>query len=256
MSGRVALVTGAAGGIGAAVVEQLARLGVQVAAVDRDADALTVLVGQLAAQGLPVREFPADVSSSAEVDAVVAAVEQHLGPIDYLVNGAGVLRLGRAAELTDDDWAATFAVNTLGVFQVSRAVVGRMTARRRGAVVTVASNAAATPRTGMAAYAASKAAASMFTRCLGLEVARHGIRSNVVAPGSTETAMLTALWDSGAGPESSIAGIPGEFRTGIPLGKLAQPADIAAAVVFLLSDRAGHITLQELTVDGGASLGH
>lgn len=256
LTGTTALVTGAAGGIGACVVEYLARRGISVAAVDRDTDSLAAHVDKLVGAGLPAHAFPADVSSSSAVEALVAEVEQALGPIDYVVNAAGILRVGQAVDLSDEDWNATFEVNCRGVFNVSRAVVGRMAARGRGALVTVASNAAATPRTGMAAYAASKAAAAMYTKCLGLEVAGQGVRCNIVAPGSTETAMLKALWDSGSGPESSIHGAADQFRTGIPLGKLAQPADVADAVLFLLSDQAGHITLHELTVDGGASLGH
>jgi 2,3-dihydro-2,3-dihydroxybenzoate dehydrogenase len=255
MAGRTALVTGAAGGIGEAVVRELGRLGVTVAAVDRDAESLRARVKELVSIGLRVEAFAADVGSSSGVNELVDGVERRLGPIDYLVNCAGVLRLGEARSLSDEDWAATFSVNANGTFFVSRAVVNKMIGRRHGAVVTVASNAAKTPRTEMSAYAASKAAVAMFTKCLGLEVARYGIRCNVVAPGSTDTQMLRDLWENGAGPESSVAGVPGEFRVGIPLGKLAQPADVASAVAFLLSDNASHITMHDLTVDGGASLG-
>ncbi|WP_367129054.1 2,3-dihydro-2,3-dihydroxybenzoate dehydrogenase [Saccharothrix sp. HUAS TT1] len=254
-NGTVALVTGAAGGIGAAVVRTLAAGGAAVAAVDRDADALAGQVARWNADGLAVRAHPADVSDAARVEEVVAAVERDLGPIDQLVNAAGVLRLGEVVDLGDEDWHTTIAVNTTGVFLVSRAVVRRMTGRRRGAVVTVASNAAATPRTHMAVYAASKAAATMFTKCLGLEVARHGVRCNVVAPGSTDTPMLSSMWHDETGPRGTIEGRPEEFRVGIPLGKLARPEDVADAVAFLLSDAASHITLHALTVDGGAALG-
>jgi 2,3-dihydro-2,3-dihydroxybenzoate dehydrogenase len=253
--GAVALVTRAAGGIGAEVAARLARQGVQVAADDRDASGLADLVRRLAHAPAPVRAFPGDVASSTAVEELTMQVEQSLGPIEYLVSAAGVLRTGRVAALTDEDWDAAFAVNAHGVFNVSRAVVRRMAARGRGAMVTVASNAATTPRTGMAAYAASKAAAAMFTKCLGLEVAGSGVRCNIVAPGSTDTAMLRALWADGAGPRSSVEGVPGEFRTGIPLGRINQAADVAAAVLFLLSDHAAQITMHELTVDGGASLG-
>lgn len=107
----------------------------------------------------------------------------------------------------------------------------------------------------MAAYAASKAAASMFTKSIGLELARHGIRCNVVAPGSTDTRMLTSMWHDESGPKGTIEGRPEAFRVGIPLGRLARPSDIADAVVFLLSDQSSHITLHDLTVDGGAALG-
>ncbi|MFI1182566.1 2,3-dihydro-2,3-dihydroxybenzoate dehydrogenase [Streptomyces sp. NPDC020799] len=255
MNGKVALVTGAAGGIGEAIARLLAEEGMSVAAVDRDADALKAAAGRAAADGLDITAFPADVTDSAAVEAVVDEAERRLGPVGHLVNAAGVLRLGPARELSDADWAATFAVNTTGVFHVSRAVVNRMVPRGHGAVVTVASNAAGTPRTNMAAYAASKAAAAMFTKSLGLEVARHGIRCNVVGPGSTDTPMLNSMWHDESGPRATIEGDLGAYRVGIPLGKVAQPEDIARAVAFLLSDQASHITLASLTVDGGAALG-
>jgi len=257
MENKVALVTGAAGGIGEAVVRALAERGVAVALVDRNADRLEQLAKELRNEGGRAEAFPADVTDSADVEAVIDGVEQQLGPIDYLVNGAGVLRLGQARALTDQDWATTFAVNTTGVFFVSRAVVNRMVARgSRGAIVTVASNAAGTARVDMSAYSASKAAATMFTKCLGLEVSKYGIRCNVVAPGSTDTPMLTALWEDSGAAQASIEGVASAFRVGIPLGRIAQPAHIADAVLFLLSDQAAHITMHDLTVDGGAALGH
>ncbi|MFJ2572483.1 2,3-dihydro-2,3-dihydroxybenzoate dehydrogenase [Streptomyces halstedii] len=256
MKKTIALVTGAAGGIGSAVTRALAERGTAVAAVDRDAEPLEQVTAAFAAKGLDVTAFPADVTRADDVERAVAAVERRLGPVDHLVNAAGVLRTGEAVTLTDDDWNTTFAVNTAGVFHVSRAVVGRMARRGHGSVVTVASNAAGTPRTGMAAYAASKAAAAMFTKCLGLEVARYGVRCNVVAPGSTDTPMLSSMWEDASGPRRTIEGIPESFKVGIPLGKLARPDDIADAVVFLLSERASHITLHSLLVDGGASLGN
>jgi 2,3-dihydro-2,3-dihydroxybenzoate dehydrogenase len=255
MEHKIALVTGAAGGIGAAVARALAERGVQVAAVDRDAVGLAEAVEKLTADGLSVRAFPTDVTDGADVEEVVGVVEEQLGPIDYLVNAAGVLRLGEARSLSYEDWTATFAVNTTGVFLMSKAVVNRMVPRAGGAIVTVASNAAGTARTEMSAYAASKAAATMFTKCLGLEVAKHGIRCNLVAPGSTDTPMLSSMWHDESGPRGTIQGRPDAYRVGIPLGKLALPSDIADAVVFLLSDQASHITMHDLTVDGGAALG-
>ncbi len=255
MQGKTALVTGAAGGIGEAVMRALASRGVRVAAVDRDAERLNVAVKSAAGEGLDVSAFPADVTLSSDVDGLVAEVESTLGPLDFLVNAAGVLRLAEARALTDDEWATTFAVNTTGVFFVSRAVVNRMVPRRRGAIVTVASNAAGTARAEMSAYAASKAAATMFTKCLGLEIAKFGIRANLVAPGSTDTPMLTSMWKDDSSAQVSINGNPEAYRVGIPLGKLARPEDVADAVVFLLSDQASHITMHDLTVDGGAALG-
>ncbi len=255
MENKVALVTGAAGGIGAAVARALAERGVLVAAVDRDAEQLAEVTCKLLADGLQVVAFAADVTDSASVESAVAAVEQRLGPIKYLVNAAGVLRLGPVRDFTDQDWQDTFAVNATGVFHLARAVVNRMIPRGSGAIVTVASNAASTPRAEMAAYAASKAAATLFTKSLGLEVAQYGIRCNLVAPGSTDTPMLRSMWQDEDGRRATLAGRPEAYKVGIPLGKLATPSDVANAVVFLLSDDAGHITLHDLTVDGGASLG-
>lgn len=255
MEGRVALVTGGAGGIGAAVSAALSQQGVSVAVVDRDADALDLVTAKLTAAGATALALPADVADSRQVDAVVDAAEADLGPVDYLVNAAGVLRLGRVVTLTDADLADSLAVNVTGVCYMSRAVVNRMVPRARGAVVTVASNAAHTPRVHMAAYAASKAAATMFTKCLGLEVARYGIRCNVVAPGSTDTSMLRSMWQDAEGPRHTLEGRLEDHRLGIPLARIAAPEDVADAVVFLLSDRATHITMHELTVDGGATLG-
>lgn len=244
-----AVVTGAAGGIGAEIVRALVEQGVPVAAIDVAPDGLAKLEADL------VTTFAVDVTDGAAVEALVDDIETRLGPIGALVNAAGVLRLGRAHLLADDDWATTFAVNTTGVFTMCRAVASRMIPRRRGAIVTVASNAAGTARMDMAAYAASKAASAAFTRCLGLELAEHGIRCNVVAPGSTDTPMLTGMRDDDAAIRVSVEGVQSAFRTGIPLGRVARPSHVADSVLFLLSDRASHITMHTLTVDGGATLG-
>ena len=255
MESKVAIVTGAASGIGTAVARALGERGAVVAAVDRDVIGLRDAVAKLAADGLRVEAIPADVASTEDVEAVVDAVEERLGPIEYLVNSAGVLRLGEARNLTDKAWADTFAVNATGVFLMSRAAVNRMVPRAKGAIVTVASNSAGTARTAMSAYAASKAAATAFTKCLGLEVAKYGIRCNLVAPGSTDTPMLSSMWHDEADRKATIDGNPGSYRVGIPLGKLAHPSDVADAVTFLLSDQAAQITMHSLTVDGGAALG-
>ncbi|MFC4536723.1 2,3-dihydro-2,3-dihydroxybenzoate dehydrogenase [Sphaerisporangium dianthi] len=252
-----AVVTGAAGGIGAAVVHALAGQGVDVGAVDVDKAGLDALAGAARSASGSVLPVPADVRDAGRSQEAIERVERELGPVGMLVNVAGVLRPGPVAGLTDDDWAETFAVNVWGVFHMSRAAVRAMIPRRSGAIVTVTSNAAGVPRVGMAAYAASKAAATMFTKCLGLEVAHHGIRCNVVAPGSTDTAMQRVLWESPDGPpdgDPAVMGDLAKYRVGIPLGRVAAPSDIADAVLFLLSDRARHITMHDLYVDGGATL--
>ncbi|WP_019547160.1 2,3-dihydro-2,3-dihydroxybenzoate dehydrogenase [Streptomyces sulphureus] len=255
MQNNVAVVTGAAGGIGAAIVRALGERGAVVAAVDREGERLEPLAEKAAAEGMRVHAYPADVTSGGEVERLFDRVEGELGEVEYLVNAAGVLRLGEVHDFSEDDWTDTLETNAGGVFRLSRAAVARMIPRRRGAIVTVASNAAATPRAGMAAYAASKAAATLFTKSLGLEVARYGIRCNTVAPGSTDTPMLSSMWHDETGPAATLHGSAENFRIGIPLGKLARPDDIADAVLFLLSEQARHITLHDLTVDGGAGLG-
>ncbi|MER6348129.1 2,3-dihydro-2,3-dihydroxybenzoate dehydrogenase [Streptomyces sp. NPDC001595] len=258
LAGRLALVTGAGRGIGAAVVTALVEEGARVLATDLREDDLQALVRKHGEQAVATRVL--DVTDAAAVETAVADAERTLGPLDIAVNVAGVLRGGHVVDLTDADWAATFAVNTDGVFHVSRAVARRMTERGHGSIVTVASNAAGVPRTGMAAYAASKAATVMFTKCLGLEVAASGVRCNTVSPGSTLTEMQRAMWaasgshDETAAARRIIEGDPATYRTGIPLGRIADPADVAEAVVFLASDRARHITLHDLYVDGGATL--
>jgi len=252
IDGKIALVTGAAAGIGAAVVRLLHAHGASVAAIDIDENGLAELAAEL---GDRVRTGLVDVSNSAAVDAFVAQVEQDWGPIELAASVAGVLAIDDVVNTTDEEWRRVFDVNTHGVFHVGRALATRMTPRKRGSIVVVSSNAAGVPRQRMAAYAASKAAATMFTRCLGLELAPHGIRCNIVAPGSTRTAMQTGMWAGDPeGEQRILQGAPEAYRTGIPLGKLATPEDIANAVVFLLSDQAGHVTMADLFVDGGATL--
>lgn len=254
LTGRLALVTGAARGIGEAVVAALVEQGARVVATDLDAQAVRELSAKYGDQ---VTGRPLDVTDPAAVEALVEESERTLGPLDIAVNVAGILRSSHVVDLTDEDWAATFAVNADGVFHVSRSAARRMAGRGRGSIVTVASNAAGVPRTGMASYAASKAAAVMFTKCLGLEVAARGVRCNTVSPGSTCTDMQRALWASGDEAEAARRVVEGDlasYRTGIPLGRIAEPSDIADAVVFLVSDRARHITLHDLYVDGGATL--
>lgn len=246
LESRLVLVTGAAGGIGRAVVEAFLAEGARVVAADLD-------VSGIGASGT-LHPERLDVADPAAVEVLVAEVEARLGPIHAGVSVAGVLHTGLVAETSDADWQRVFAVNTHGVFHLGRALARRMGPRRAGCLVVVGSNAAGVPRHAMAAYAASKAAAAMFTRCLGLELAPLGIRCNIVAPGSTLTPMQTGMWADGDGAAAVIAGSPATFKAGIPLGKLAQPQDVADAVVFLASDRAGHITMADLYVDGGATL--
>lgn len=245
---RIALVTGAGGGIGAAVTRLLCADGACVVATDIDANALDAL-GDCAT----VHRVALDVRDSGAVDALIADIEQTHGPIDMGINVAGVLRTGLVTDTDDADWQALFDINAGGVFHVCRALARHMIARRRGHIVTVSSNAAGIPRHGMAAYAASKAAATLFTRSLGLELAEYGIRCNVVAPGSTRTPMQTGMWQDADGEAQVIRGAQATYKAGIPLGRIAEPEDIAQTVLFLLSDQSRHMTMANLYVDGGAT---
>jgi 2,3-dihydro-2,3-dihydroxybenzoate dehydrogenase len=252
--GGAVLVTGAARGIGAAVARAFADAGRPVALLDRDDEVERTAAGLACAAALPI---VADVADAAAVEAAVDRTERELGPIGALANVAGVLRTGPVLDACDSDLADCLAVNVTGLWNAGRAVGRRMLCRRSGSIVTVASNAAGVPRVGMAAYAASKAAAVALTRVLGLELAPH-VRCNVVCPGSTDTAMQRSLWadptdDRGALPV--IEGSLREHRLGIPLGRIADPGDIARAVLFLAGPDARQITMQSLTVDGGATLG-
>lgn len=252
--GRHVLITGAAGGIGRALVLQLLNDGARVTALDHDTPGLDTL---RADAGDAVPRFlgrTVDVSDPGAVNAAVDAAEQAHGPIDHLACVAGVLQMGRVTELSDEQWSRTLAINLGGVFHTCRAVARGMVERQRGSIVNVSSNAATAPRAAMSAYAASKAAVTQFSRCLALELAEHGVRCNTVSPGSTDTGMQRAMWRQGSSRDTVIQGDARAFRLGIPLRKIATPEDIVESILFLLSDRAGHITLHDLRVDGGATL--
>ncbi len=247
--GKTAIVSGAAGGIGQAVVRALLDAGAKVVATDTEK--------ALAANPVAGAENqPLDVRDGQAVEALVAEVEAAHGPLGLGVHAAGVLAIGPLLELAPEEWDRVLGINTTGTFNVTRAFGRAMARNGGGAIAAVSSNAAGIPRMNMGVYAASKAAATMLIRCLGLELAGHGVRCNIVAPGSTLTPMQTGMWaeDGGAGERSVIEGNLEAYRTGIPLKKLATPQDIASAVMFLLSDQAGHVTMADLYVDGGGTL--
>jgi len=246
---KIVLVTGAAQGIGKAVTDALLHSGARVIAVD-----IQFTNSSLDATG---NYYPVylDVNNSHEVNQLIAQIETQIGAIDYLASIAGILRMNSLLETTDKEWQDTFAINTTGSFYVCRAVARAMVSRQRGAIVAVSSNAAQVPRMNMGAYAASKAALSQLVKCFGLELAQHNIRCNLVSPGSTDTEMQRQLWKDATSPAQVIRGSLENYRGGIPLQRIATPEAIAQSVLFLLSENAAHITLENILVDGGATLG-
>lgn len=249
-AGKTAIVTGAAGGIGQAVTRALLEAGAQVVATDTEA----ALAANPVRSGVIARAL--DVRCAAAAEALVDEVEATLGPLALGVHAAGVLSIGPLLDTAPEEWDRVIGINATGSFNVMRAFGRAMRRHGSGAIVAVSSNAAALPRMNMGAYAASKAAVSMMVRCLGLELASQGLRCNIVAPGSTLTPMQTGMWADNAanGQRAVIEGNLESYRTGIPLKKLATPEDISDAVMFLLSDQAGHITMADIFVDGGATL--
>lgn len=245
--GRTAWVTGAGQGIGRAVADLLHARGATVIAFDR----------QWPDGGeRPYRTMTLDIADAEAVSRTCRALFAEGVRIDVLANVAGILRMGPVEEMTDADWRDSFAVNVAGPFHMMRAVVPAFkSGGTGGAIISVSSNAAHVPRTGMAAYGASKAALTSLTMTVALELAPYGVRCNVVSPGSTDTPMQRALWTGPDGAAQTIRGNPGQHRLGIPLGKLATPQDVAETVAFLASAAAGHITMADLLVDGGATLG-
>lgn len=250
---QLAVVSGASSGIGRCVALRLASLGATVVALDQEPSGLESLMKE--ADSACVHTYTCDVSDAVSVSDTVSALHARFGVPHYLINVAGVLRPGSATNLSLTDWEATFRVNSTGVMLMSQAVVRLMIPLQRGAIVTVTSNAANTPRANMCAYASSKAAALMYTKCLGLDVAQHNIRCNTVSPGSTDTPMLAGLNKGRDYHQAALRGDADSFRLGIPLRRVAEVNDICNSVLFLLSPLSRHVTLHNLTVDGGATLG-
>ncbi|EQA5671301.1 2,3-dihydro-2,3-dihydroxybenzoate dehydrogenase EntA [Cronobacter malonaticus] len=202
--------------------------------------------------------FACETLDVADAAAVAGVCERLLGNsprLDVLVNAAGILRMGATDELAPDDWQQTFAVNVGGAFNFFQQTMAQFRAQKGGAIVTVASDAAHTPRIGMSAYGASKAALKSLALTVGLELASSGVRANLVSPGSTDTDMQRTLWKSEDAEQQRIRGFAEQFKLGIPLGKIAQPQEVANTILFLASDLASHITLQDIVIDGGSTLG-
>ncbi|HRQ89692.1 MAG TPA: 3-oxoacyl-ACP reductase FabG [Bacteroidia bacterium] len=240
LSGRVALVTGGSRGIGRAIVERLARAGMDVTFtyLGNEAAANEVVAAN---PGLKIAAAKVDGRDSAAVNACVDGLVDRSGRIDVLVNNAGVIRDKLLPMLEDDDLKAVFETNIEGVFHFCRAVVPHMMSKRYGRIVNLSSVSAAKGGRGQSNYAASKGAIESFTRSLAVEVGRRGLRVNAVAPGVIETDMSQEVRD--------LAG--DEIISHIVLKRYGLPAEIAEAVWFLGSDLSAYITGQVLTVDGG-----
>jgi 2-hydroxycyclohexanecarboxyl-CoA dehydrogenase len=245
---RVAVVTGGGRGIGAAISEALAEDQWKVAVWDLDLDAASETAAGIADRhGIDARGFGVDIAQRQQVADAVAGVESTLGPIFALVNNAGVDVIKPFVDSTEDEWDRIIAVNLKGTIGCCRAVLDPMIDARRGRIVSIASDAGRVGSSGEAVYSATKGAVIAFSKTLAREVAHHGITVNCVCPGPTETALLGQV---AAYSEKLYAGL----ARAIPLGRTAQPSDIAPAVAFLLSDGAGYITGQTLSVSGGLTM--
>ncbi|MGO2111272.1 MAG: SDR family oxidoreductase [Pseudoclavibacter sp.] len=261
-SGRSAVVTGAASGIGASIADLLEAEGASVRRWDVRTDdprVERVDVGDRAAIERAAAQPRVAVASSAAASAG-SSVAAEPPAADLLVHAAAIHRAGSVLDLETEPGASgdlddLLATNLVGTANVLAVFGRRMRELGRGSIVTIASDAAVVPRLTMALYGASKAGAVQLALAAALELAPAGVRCNVVCPGATDTPMQRALWGGDAPPPQVIGGDPATFRGPIPLGRIAEPGDVAQVVAFLLSDAARHVTGQRHLIDGGASLG-
>lgn len=241
LEGKVAVVTGAAQGIGRAIAETLARAGADVVVVDLDASRAQDTAAAVAAHGRRALTIKANVAEWADVKAMTDQILGEWGRLDILVNNAGITRDGLLLRMKEEDWNLVLDVNLKGTFHCTKAALPAMTKQRAGAMVNIASVVGVMGNIGQANYAASKAAVIGFTKTVAREYASRGVTANAVAPGFIETAMTQ--------------GLSGEVREGllkqIPLGRLGAPGDVAEAVRFLVSPEAAYITGHVLHVNGG-----
>lgn len=247
---RVIVITGGGGGIGGATARRFAAKGGRIAVLDRDPEAAARTVAQIEAEGGTARAYGCDITDRPGVDAVIAAVEAELGPIDVLVNNAGWDVFRPFLGTTPSDWERLIAINLTGALHMHHAVLPGMVARKAGRVVNIASDAARVGSSGEAVYAACKAGLVAFSKTLAREHARDGITFNVVCPGPTQTALFED-YKKGAGNADKLAEA---FRRSIPLGRIGDPEDLPGAITFFASDSAGYITGQVLSVSGGLSM--
>lgn len=252
LTGRVVLLTGAgsAGGIGFAAAEAMATAGAKVAISDLPTTPLEELVTRLPGGGHSAHE--ADLTHPDDAIALVRSTIAQHGRLDALVHSAGILIPQPFLEIDPQSWARTIEVNTSATFFIAQAVARHMVANGGGRIILISSNVGRVPRLNNASYATSKAAVIHLARCMAMELGKHNITVNALCPGSTATSMLL---DNQTGGNSSrlegvIKGSITEWRTGIPLGRISEPAEQAAACVFLASEGGRYVSGQMICVDG------
>lgn len=247
---KVAIVTGAASGFGAAIAQRMARAGARVLVADLNAEGAERMAQALRAEGLQAQSCAVDVASQADVGRMVAQAQQSWGGLDVLVNNAGTTHRNKPAlEVTEDEFDRVYRINVKSLFWTAQAVLPVFAAQGRGSIVNVASTTGVRPGPGLVWYSGSKAAMINLTKGLALEFAKSGVRINAVNPMIGETAMLGDFM----GVEDTPANRE-RFLMRIPLGRFTRPADVASAVTFLASDEASYLTGVCLDVDGGRNI--